>query len=158
MKYILIMTIWSLAVTVSAQTDKDTITSNPNYDSTLAKKLGADDYGMKSYILVILKTGPNKATDNVFINKCFSGHLDNIDRLVKEGKMIVAGPMGKNNNSYRGIFILNLTSVEEAERLLQTDPAIKERLLDADLYSWYGSAALSEYLKYSEKIWKIKPN
>lgn len=158
MKYILILTIWSLAVTAAAQTDKETTTSNPNYDSTLAKKLGADDYGMKSYILVILKTGPNKTTDKTFISDCFSGHLDNINRLVKEGKLIVAGPMGSNINNYRGIFILNLSSVEEAEKLLQTDPAIKEKLLDAELYIWYGSAALSEYLKYSDKIWKIKPN
>ncbi len=28
-------------------------TPNPNYDSILAKKLNADDYGMKSYVLVI---------------------------------------------------------------------------------------------------------
>jgi uncharacterized protein YciI len=158
MRYILIMTIWSLAVTAVAQTDKETTISNPNYDSTLAKKLGADDYGMKGYILVMLKTGQNKTTDTAFISECFSGHLANIERLVKEGKMIVAGPMGSNNNNYRGIFILDLTSVEEAEKLMQTDPAIKERLLDAELYSWYGSAALTEYLKYSEKIWKIKPN
>lgn len=158
MRYIILMIIWSLAVTTAAQTDKATTNSNPDYDSTLAIKLGADDYGMKSYILVILKTGPNKSTDNTFISECFSGHLDNINRLVKEEKLIVAGPMGSNINNYRGIFILNLSSVEEAGKLLQTDPAIKEKLLDAELYSWYGSAALSEYLKYSDKIWKIKPN
>ncbi len=27
------------------------------YDSTLARQLGADDYGMKTYVLVILKIG-----------------------------------------------------------------------------------------------------
>lgn len=81
-----------------------------------------------------------------------------MNRLVREGKLIVAGPIGKNNKSYRGIFVLNLTSVEEAERLLQTDPAVKEGLLDAEFYNWYGSAALQEYLKYAEKIWKNKPN
>ncbi len=138
--------------------EKDTTGINPDYDATMAKRLGADDYGMKGFILVILKTGPNQTTDKTFINSCFSGHLDNMDRLVKEGKLIVAGPISKNSNSYRGIFVLNLASVEEAERLLQTDPAIKERLLDAELYKWYGSAALPEYLQYAEKIWKIKPN
>ena len=34
--------------------------SNPNYNKVLANKLNADDYGMKSYILVILKTGITK--------------------------------------------------------------------------------------------------
>jgi uncharacterized protein YciI len=138
--------------------EKDTTVTNPDYDATMAKRLGSDDYGMKSFILVILKTGPNQTTDMTFINNCFRGHFENMNRMVKEGKLIVAGPIGKNNNSYRGIFILNLTSVEEAERLLQTDPAIKEGLLEEELYNWYGSAALPEYLKYAEKIWKNKPN
>ncbi|MFO7670115.1 MAG: hypothetical protein R6W31_10690 [Bacteroidales bacterium] len=142
---------------VEKATQKDTTTTNPDFDIALAKKLGADDYGMKSYILVILKTGSNQTTDTAFISNCFRGHLDNIDRLAKEGKMIVAGPVGNNIKTYRGIFILNLTSVEEAERILQTDPAIKEKLLEVELYNWYGSAALPEYLKYDEKIWKIKP-
>ena len=138
-------------------TEKDTTISNPNYDSDLAKKLGADDYGMKNYILVILKTGTSQTIDKTIINNSFKGHLDNITKLVKEGKMIVAGPLGKNANSYRGIFILNLPTLEEAEKLLHTDPAIKEGLLAFELYNWYGSAALPEYLEFSDKIWKVKP-
>ncbi|MFI5237680.1 MAG: YciI family protein [Ignavibacteriales bacterium] len=128
---------------------------NPNYDSTLAKSMGADDYGMKGYIFVILKTGSNTSTDESFIDSCFAGHMNNINRLVDENKMIVAGPLGKNDNSYRGIFILNVTTIEEAEQLLQTDPAINSKLLDADIYKWYGSAALPAYLEDSDKIWKV---
>jgi len=30
---------------------------NPKFDQALATKLGADDYGMKMYVLVMLKTG-----------------------------------------------------------------------------------------------------
>lgn len=139
------------------KTENDSTVSNPNYDKALAQKLGADDYGMKSYIFVILKTGTNKTTNKAFINKSFQGHLDNINRLVEEEKLIVAGPFGKNSNDYRGIFILDVTTVEDAEKLLQTDPAIKADLLDVELYSWYGSAALPEYLKASDKIWKVNP-
>lgn len=142
---------------VNKPIERDTSIDNPNYDAELAKKLGADDYGMKSFVLVVLKTGSNQTTDREFISKCFRGHLDNISRLVEEGKMVVAGPLGKNEKTYRGIFILDVKTVEEAESLLQTDLAIKEGLLDADLYLWYGSAALSEYLPASDKIWKLKP-
>lgn len=131
-------------------------TVNPDYDSTLAKKLDADDYGMKSYIFVILKTGSNATTDKAFIDSCFSGHMANIVRLVNEGKLVVAGPMGKNDNAYRGIFILNVKTIEEAEQIVQTDPAINSKLLDVDLYNWYGSAALSEYLESALKIGKYK--
>jgi uncharacterized protein YciI len=133
-------------------------TLNPDYDSTLAKKFGADDYGMKSYVFAILKTGTNTTTDNAFIDSCFSGHMANIVRLVNEGKLIVAGPLGKNDNAYRGIFIFNVVSIEEAEELVQTDPAINSGLLDADLYNWYGSAALSQYLEAALKVGKYKIN
>ncbi len=131
---------------------------NVNYDKSLAEKLNADDYGMKKYFLVILKTGTNKTSNQEFINESFRGHLDNIKQLVEDNKLIVAGPLGKNDNNYRGIFILNnLNSLEEAEAILQTDLAIKNELLDYDIYTWYGSAALPEYLPISDKIWKMKP-
>lgn len=131
--------------------------NNPNYDSTLSKNLGADDYGMKMYVFVILKSGDNDTTDEKFINECFIGHLANIHRLVEEKLLIVAGPFGKNKDDFRGLFILNVATVEEAHALLETDPAIKKRLLKAETYPWYGSAALSEYLVASDKIWKEKP-
>ncbi len=133
--------------------------SNPAYDPALAEKLGGDDYGMKGYIFVLLKTGAKPATtDNNEIGKLFRGHLDNITRLVKEGKMVIAGPMGANEKNYRGIFILtNVGTQEEANELLQTDPAVKAGLLDLEIYDWYGSAALPEYLPFSDKIWKSKP-
>lgn len=143
---------------IMKQNSKDSTTSNPNYDKTLAEKLGGDDYGMKSYFFVILKTGTNTTTDKELVNESFRGHLDNIHQLVKENKLIVVGPLGKNEHNYRGVFILNdIKSEEEAKALLQTDPAIKNGLLDYEIFTWYGSAALPEYLPVSDKIWKIKP-
>lgn len=127
---------------------------NPNYDSTLAKTFGADDYGMKMYVLVILKTGNNTTENKALKDSLFAGHMQNMGRMVDMGKLIVAGPLGKNDKSYRGIFILNVTTFEEANQLLESDPAIKEKLLEPELFKWYGSAALPDYLKTSEKISK----
>jgi uncharacterized protein YciI len=142
---------------VQKTVQSDPTIDNPNYDPVLAQKLGADNYGMKRYMLVILKTGPNQTTDQEFISNCFRGHLDNINRLADEQKLTVAGPLGRNEKNWRGIFILNVTTPEEAEELLLTDPAIKEGLLDFELYNWYGSAALPTYLEFSDKVWKVKP-
>ena len=64
-------------------------TSN-QYDSVLAKKLHADDYGMKNYILVLLKPGSNTSVDKVTEDSIFHGHLDNIGRLAKNGDLVVA--------------------------------------------------------------------
>lgn len=93
-------------------------------------------------MLVILKTGPTKIDRKETVDSLFNGHLNNIGRLAKIGKLVVAGPMKKNDKTYRGIFILNVKTLDEANTLLATDPAIQEQLLEAELYEWYGSVAL----------------
>lgn len=128
---------------------------NPKYNKALAEKLGADDYGMKMYVFVILKTGTRTADKNT-TDSLFRGHMQNINRLADSGKLVVAGPMKINDMNYRGIFILNVSSFEEANLLLDTDPAVKANLLAAELFQWYGSAALPEYLKYHEMLEKKK--
>ncbi len=161
MNYIAIVLFLLMAQAGIAQTGNtgsDSARTNPKYDAKLAEKLGGDEYGMKPYFLVILKTGKNKSTDKELISSSFKGHMDNINKLVSEGKLIVAGPLAKNDHSYRGIFILNnVTTEEDAKTLLITDPAIKNEFLDFDIFTWYGSAALPEYLPASEKIWKKNP-
>ena len=138
-----------LACFVNAQS------TNPKYDKTFADSLGADDYGMKMYVSVILKTGPTKIDDKKVTDSLFGGHLQNIRRLANEGKLVVAGPLEKNEKTYRGIFILNVQTIEEAKELLKTDPVIRAGLLDSELYGWYGSAALPMYLPASEKVEKL---
>jgi uncharacterized protein YciI len=124
----------------------------PAFNKSLADSLGADKYGMKMYVMVILKTGTATITDKATVDSLFKGHMDNIGHLADKGKLIVAGPFQKNDKQYRGIFILNTKSLEEAKTLLQTDPAIKANLLDTEIFNWYGSAALPLYLKYHPEV------
>ena len=113
------------------------------YDAALARELGADEMGMKQYVLVILKTGPGDAAiKGKEREDIFAGHMANIDRLAEDKKLAVAGPFGKNDKSYRGLFIMNVASVEEAQRLAATDPAVKAGIFIVDLIPWYGSASL----------------
>lgn len=126
-------------------------TLNKDYDSTLAKSLNADKNGMKKYVLVMLKTG-SRTYEKAQQDSLFRGHMANINRLAADGKLVVAGPLGKNDQSYRGIFILNASDVEEAKQLVLTDPAVKAEVFSADFFIWYGSAALQETLKTHKKI------
>ena len=80
------------------------------YDEKLAKELGADDYGMKTYVFCILKTGSNTTATPEEQSKLFKGHMDNIIKLSNEGKLSVAGPFMKNDKNYRGIFIFNVST------------------------------------------------
>lgn len=127
---------------------------NPKYDSTLAKTYGGDEYGMKMYVLVMLKTGSVTIDSKAVRDSLFAGHMQNINRLVDIDKLVVAGPLAKNDKSYRGIFILNVATIEEANELLAADPAIREKMLEPELFKWYGSAALSGYLDDAGKIGK----
>jgi uncharacterized protein YciI len=130
--------------------------TNPNYNKSLADSLGGDEYGMKQYVLVILKTGTSTVKDKSITDSLFRGHMQNINALAKAGKLVVAGPLQKNEKAYRGIFILNVKSIAEAKALLDTDPAIRAKLLDSELFGWHGSAALPMYLDFHDKVEKRK--
>ena len=126
------------------------------FDESLAKSLNADEYGMKKYVFCLLKSGTNKTVSKEETKKLFEGHMANINKLAKEGKLVVAGPFMKNDRNYRGIYIFNVETVQEAEALVATDPAIQAKLLEAELTPWYATAALQETVKIHEKISKKK--
>jgi uncharacterized protein YciI len=125
----------------------------PGYDAALAQKLGADEYGMKTYVMVFLKEGPVKIKDSVAREQLQTAHLKNIFKLADEGKLITAGPFA-DDQEIRGIFIFNVSTVEEAKKLTETDPAVKAGILIMELHPWYGSAALVEIPDLHKKIQK----
>ena len=113
------------------------------FNPVLAKTLGADEYGMKSYVMAFLKAGPNRNRSEEAANQLQRAHLDNIKRLSEEGKLLIAGPF-LDNGEVRGIYIFNVETVEEAKALSETDPAIKAGSLILELKPWYGPAGLQK--------------
>ncbi|WP_233566091.1 hypothetical protein [Flavobacterium sp. 81] len=65
------------------------------FDENLAKSLHADEYGMKKYVFCLLKSGTNTTASKEETKKLFEGHMANIGKLAKEGKLVVAGPFMK---------------------------------------------------------------
>jgi uncharacterized protein len=127
------------------------------FDPQLAKKLGADERGMRMFVLCILKTGPNDAKiQGDERRKIFEGHFANIGRLASEGKLLVAGPFGDNDKNYRGLYIFNVATVEDAEKLVTLDPAVKAGVFVPDLTPWYGSAAMLVVNETHKRIEKPK--
>jgi uncharacterized protein YciI len=127
----------------------------PAFDPELAKKLGADERGMKMYVLCILKTGPKDAEiKGEERNRIFAGHFANIGRLADEGKLAIAGPFDDNTKSWRGLYIFNVATIAEAEKLVLLDPAVKAGVFVADLTPWYGSAALMVVTETHKRIAK----
>jgi uncharacterized protein YciI len=120
-------------------------------DTALAKQLGADEYGMKQYVMAFLKSGPNRSQSKEEAARLQKAHLDNIGRMAKEGKLVVAGPF-MDNGDVRGIYIFNVTSLEEAKTLTETDPAIQAGSLTMELRPWYGSAALMKVVEIHNSL------
>lgn len=127
------------------------------FDPELAKRLGADERGMKNYVLCILKTGPHDAEiKGDERKKIFDGHFANIQRLANEGKLAVAGPFGDNDKSWRGLYIFNVATIDEAEKLVILDPAVKAGVFVHEMTPWYGTAALMTVPEMHKRIVRPK--
>src|SRR5688572_17997655 len=90
------------------------ISAAPAFDAALAQQLGADEHGMRNYVLVILKTGPTPVPKGEKRNEMFKGHFANMERLANEGKLAVAGPFD-GTDGWRGMFIFAVKDIEEAK-------------------------------------------
>jgi uncharacterized protein YciI len=134
-----------------AQRKMPPIKTKPKLDTVMIKMTGADEYGMRKYVMCFLKTGPNKSLSPDSSKKILAAHLKNIGRLASMGKLSVAGPF-LDGTELEGIFIFNVKTVEEAKELTDTDPGVKAGIFSVELHPWYGSAALMEIPRLHKKI------
>lgn len=112
-----------------------------SYDESLAKATGADEMGMRKYVLVILKSSSTPVPKGPERDEMFRGHFANMGRLAAEGKLVVAGPLD-GKEGWRGLFILATADLEEAARLVATDPVVAQGEMVHELHALYSSAAL----------------
>lgn len=126
------------------------------YDAELARKLKADQYGMRTYVVAFLKAGPNRNRSREEAQKLQAAHMANINRLAAEGKLLLAGPFA-DDGPLRGIYLFDVPTVAEAEALTRTDPAIQAGTLVMELHPWYGSAALMMVNEIHRKIEQKRP-
>jgi uncharacterized protein YciI len=127
--------------------------TTPSYDEALAARLGADEYGMKRYVLVILKTGPNKMPAGPERDEMFQGHFANMKRLSDEGKLALAGPLD-GVDGWRGLFVFAVKDIDEAKKLAATDPVLVKGEMVAEYHTYYGSAALMLVQETHDKLAK----
>ena len=129
-------------------------TNEAKYNKTLADSLGADARGMKMYVLVILKTGPRPDVSPAVRDSLMKGHFGFINGMSEKGLLVMAGPLQQNDKQYRGIYIFNVKTVEEARIMAARDPSIQAGYFDIELYGYYGSAALPMHVPIHETIQK----
>src|SRR5262245_24685450 len=125
------------------------------YDSALAKRSGADARGMKRYVIGILIDGSVHISDSVENMRMQVALLKNIERMIDEGVLILAGPILENQKQ-KGILIFNVASVPDAKKLMESDAAVKAGVFEMEYYPWFASAALTEIPRLHKSIEKIR--
>ncbi len=126
------------------------------YDAELAARVGADEYGMRQYVLVILKTGPKPMPAGEERKKMFQGHMANMERLADAGKLVLGGPFD-GTDGWRGLFVFAVPDIETAKQLTATDPVIVNGEMVAEYHKYFGSASLMLINEWHKKITKPEP-
>ena len=81
-------------------------------------------YAQQQYTFVFLNKKPDAAQiTKEESTKIMEGHMANINRLAKEGKLLAAGPFEGGG----GLFVLNTQNVNEASDWLSTDPGVQAK-------------------------------
>lgn len=142
-----------LAIAGAAHADSPAGT-RPAYDAALAKTLGANENGMRGYVLVILKTGPTRVPDGPARDEMFKGHFANINRRAEEGKLVMAGPLD-GVDGWRGMFVFATESIEEAKALVATDPVVIKGEMVPEFHTLYSTAGLMAIPETHRKL--VKP-
>ncbi|WP_417460778.1 YciI family protein [Kordiimonas sp.] len=74
-----------------------------------------------------------------------------MERLAEQDALVLAGPLSDDRDT-RGLFILNAESLDDAQAIVQSDPAIGAGILRAEFSSYYGTAILMEMNKLHKRV------
>ena len=101
-------------------------------------------YEMKQYWLVLLFSGAKRSQDSTTAAKIQQAHMNNIERLAAEGKIIMAGPMGHKGN-LRGVFIMDGKDSTEIASHIKVDSAIVTGRLRFEIHPWWTAKGKYEF-------------
>jgi len=86
---------------------------------------------LPSYFFVMLNSNPDKPKiSDEEVNKIQAAHMANMDSLSDIGQLVAAGPFHGGG----GMFILKAASLEDANNIFNSDPAIKANRFITELY------------------------
>jgi uncharacterized protein YciI len=88
----------------------------------------------QEFHLVFLNKKEDKTTlPEEEVKKLMDGHMANINRLSKEGKLWAAGPFDGGG----GIFVFKTSSLEDVKSWMLTDPAVKAGRWNVEMFPYW---------------------
>jgi uncharacterized protein YciI len=99
-----------------------------------------EPYKMRRFVFFFLDDSPSRPSgaSAAEMAKLQDGHLANLYRLSREGKLHLAGPL-TDGGRHRGIGVLATESVDEARRWMADDPMIKSGHLVLVPLQWFAA-------------------
>jgi len=95
------------------------------------------EYEMTTYQLVLLLRGPDqRPMEEREIQGLQEAHLAYLKRLLDEDRAIIAGPVD-GGEDLRGIVVLDVGSVEDAQAVMAEDPWVRSGRLKAEIHPWW---------------------
>lgn len=89
------------------------------------------------FFLAFLHRGPKWTPEETAeTNALQEAHMANIRRLAEAGKLVLAGPFTDDNGKLAGIFVFQVDSLDEANELANSDPAVKAGRLVLEIHPW----------------------
>ena len=100
---------------------------------------GTEQSGKKMQFIYVLKPipkllEPENWTDRD--NEIVARHFEKLQDSLKEGRLILAGRTLNSDPSAFGIVVFEANSEAEAREIMQTDPAVKEKIMTAELFPY----------------------
>lgn len=91
---------------------------------------------MQKYFIIFLKEGPNRDQSKEEAEKIQAGHLEYLGGLFKKGILNLNGPVGDESN-IAGFSVYSTSTLEEAVKLAEADPAVKAGRLIVEAHPWW---------------------
>ena len=129
----------SAAILVVAFLMAEGATTQQTPEARSAPPAEVGGFEMTTYYVGLLYRGPKwtpEVTDET--KRLFEGHMANIQRMAEAGKLLVAGPFS-DDGQLRGMYVFKVGSMEEAEKLVQTDPSVQAGRLRFELHPWFAA-------------------
>ena len=86
--------------------------------------------------LLLLKSGPRRDHDDATAERIQREHLRHLFELEAAGQLVLFGPI-RGAGALRGIGVLTVETLEEAEALMAEDAAVVSGRLRAQIRPWF---------------------
>ncbi|MEO1624656.1 MAG: YciI family protein [Bacteroidota bacterium] len=127
-----------------AEASKDLPEVDTSLFETFRIKEGDQEYLMKKYYMVFLKSGDNRDQDSIEVARLQAAHMNHLNKMAEAKKICLAGPFG-DDGAFRGIALYSTSTQAEADSLANADPAVQAGRLSVEVHPWWGAVGTELY-------------